>query len=493
MAEVDLKIFRKVLADNPSEEEFLYWRRMLTIYIEQAKTPAESKLPVLFSVCSPKAFFLIDDASTFDEAITRLDNKFSRKGTDLMMRYKLRTRRQQEGESIDAFMADLKALANKCHFGALTAEQHRESLICDAFVSGLSSTSVRQRLLESSDSTLATLFRLATTLEVAMDESRQLCRDHPTIPSVNFAATTVENHHQSAGPSSLSQFSNSAATKSVCFWCGGKSHPRSSCPAKDSTCRNCQKSGHWASVCRAKRRMTTATAATRGVSGDDDLSIASILAAIERASSIIQVRLNGITTQALLDTGSEKSFVTEKFLEDNRVEFNRSNRSNVCLADNSRLPVSGTCKGHIEFGENKYACSLIACSSLVAPVIVGMDILSQHQSLTLKFINGIRPPASVRLASLTSVNSEPMSLLPGVAIENLSPIAFPSRQKLKEDEFVTAKIKRLLKDGIIQPSRSSWRAPCFVCRQGSKPRLVIDYSKTINNITPLDAYPMVNI
>ncbi|KAI5752123.1 hypothetical protein M8J77_014045 [Diaphorina citri] len=52
----------------------------------------------------------------------------------------------------------------------------------------------------------------------------------------------------------------------------------------------------------------------------------------------------------------------------------------------------------------------------------------------------------------------------------------------------------MLEDGIIEPSNSPWRAQAFVVRDGKrKPRMVIDYSQTINKFTLLDAYPLPRI
>lgn len=38
----------------------------------------------------------------------------------------------------------------------------------------------------------------------------------------------------------------------MCIRCGKSPHPRDACPAKDITCRRCQKIGHFAAMCRTK-------------------------------------------------------------------------------------------------------------------------------------------------------------------------------------------------------------------------------------------------
>ena len=48
----------------------------------------------------------------------------------------------------------------------------------------------------------------------------------------------------------------------------------------------------------------------------------------------------------------------------------------------------------------------------------------------------------------------------------------------------------MLKEGIMEPSQSPWRAQILVVSpENHKKRLVVDYSQTINRFTLLDAYP----
>ena len=52
-------------------------------------------------------------------------------------------------------------------------------------------------------------------------------------------------------------------------------------------------------------------------------------------------------------------------------------------------------------------------------------------------------------------------------------------------------IKRLLSEGIIEPSSSPWRAQVVVTsNENHKKRMCIDYSQTINKFTLLDGYPL---
>ena len=55
-------------------------------------------------------------------------------------------------------------------------------------------------------------------------------------------------------------------------------------------------------------------------------------------------------------------------------------------------------------------------------------------------------------------------------------------------------MERLLREGIIEPSRSLWRAQVVLTKdENHKKRLAIDYSQTINRFTLLDAFPLPRI
>jgi len=72
------------------------------------------------------------------------------------------------------------------------------------------------------------------------------------------------------------------------------------------------------------------------------------------------------------------------------------------------------------------------------------------------------------------------------------PIACKSRKYSEPDkQFISQEVSNLLDAGIIEPSHSPWRAQVLVTKEDRhRQRLVIDYSRTINKFTELDAYPL---
>ena len=52
----------------------------------------------------------------------------------------------------------------------------------------------------------------------------------------------------------------SAATNQKCFFCGYKRHPRSQCPAREASCKNCGENGHFAKVCKSSKQKIVSSA-----------------------------------------------------------------------------------------------------------------------------------------------------------------------------------------------------------------------------------------
>ena len=78
---------------------------------------------------------------------------------------------------------------------------------------------------------------------------------------------------------------------------------------------------------------------------------------------------------------------------------------------------------------------------------------------------------------------------------DIKPIATRSRKYNSTDRtFIEPEVQRLLKEGVIEQSNSPWRVQVLVTtNENHRKRMVIDYSKTINLFTQLDAYPFPKI
>ena len=134
---------------------------------------------------------------------------------------------------------------------------------------------------------------------------------------------------------------------------------------------------------------------------------------------------------------------------------------------------------------------LLVVKSLVAPCIIGSDILAQHSSVSLE-TGGPQRPVPFCLA-MSKMNCPMYDLVPGCDLSKCRPIATPSRRHPSHSAIIKSEVSRLLQEDIIQESRSPWWAQCFIVNATTKPRLVIDYSNTVNVYTPMYSYPTVRL
>ena len=133
-------------------------------------------------------------------------------------------------------------------------------------------------------------------------------------------------------------------------------------------------------------------------------------------------------------------------------------------------------------------------NNLTSEAIFGQSSLSSFQALTIQY-GGPLPPLMVN-----QVTTEPdfgfarhLPVSCFTQVDKSTPaIRTPSRRNSEANkQFIRETIQQLKKEGKIRTSTSSWRSQVFVCREpGRKPRMVVDYSQTINKITPIDAFPI---
>ena len=152
----------------------------------------------------------------------------------------------------------------------------------------------------------------------------------------------------------------------------------------------------------------------------------------------------------------------------------------------------GFCKVDINLQERHYKnVKLSILPELCTSVILGQDFQQKHQSVTVKY-GGELPP--LVLCSMSTLMIKPLELFTNLTAD-CHPIAARSRRfSLSDRKFIEFETQRLLKEGIIEPSNSPWRAQVVVTKDDNhKKRLAIDYSETINRFTLLDGYPLPRI
>ena len=477
---------------------WIHWHRTFTNFVnslpptpvtDQSTPPTpqlDNRLNILINYVSSNVFEYISECTTYDQAITVLEELYNKPKNEIVARHLLATCKQELGQPLDLYVQKLKSLAKDCNFKQVSSQQNRDDAIRDAFITGLLDSGVRQRLLERESLDLQKAYDTARSLELAQRQSET----YTTGSSPCGATATVEQSSDAGKPpntnasSSINAIPSFSPTQSKCFFCGFGRHHRSKCPAKEAICKGCGKKGHFQKVCLSSSSKSAAIN-----------PLISVLASTTPdclKQTIIKVQLNGITTKALIDTGSSESFIGEEIVKKRNLNILPSQNKIGMATNNLTSTTLGHVVGKLKYRDSEYEqIKLSVLPHLCTDIILGHDFLNNHEKLEIKF-QGKRGPLSI--CSVAAAKVEEQSLF-GNLQEGWKPIATKSRRYSDRDQgFISSEVSRLLQEEIIEPSKSPWRAQVLVTtNERQKKRMVVDYSQTVNKFTHLDAYPQKNI
>ena len=104
------------------------------------------KFALLTNYVAPSVYEYVADCDKYESAITVLQEGHVKPQNEIYARHVLTKRRQKMNKSMETYFQILKCLSKDCNFAAMTAEQHRQSYIRNAFINGYIKKT-RQRLL----------------------------------------------------------------------------------------------------------------------------------------------------------------------------------------------------------------------------------------------------------------------------------------------------------------------------------------------------------
>lgn len=473
-----------------AEREFVHWLRTFNNFIEECGDAAPDKLRCLIKYISATVYDYIADEPTFDGAIAILKRMYQKKKNVIFSRYKLATRRQQSSESLDEFLQALHRLSKDCDIKDVSAETYRQELVRDAFINGLSSHSIRQRLLEKQDVlALAAVFDQASALDLAYKNSESYGR-MPT--SENIPVTAAVATEEDLGENVVAAV-GAYKDKRVCFFCGGPVHKRVHCRALKADCKTCGKTGHFAKVCRSGTALSSKSY-TASIHTPTLCAMPDCL-----KSSTVAVEVNNAHLSALIDSGSSESFIDKTVATSLQLTVSKSSKEINLASSLLSARLIGTC--HVDFKINGVLyrhVRLGVMNQLCGDIILGQDFQRRHSAVIFEHGGDME---ELRIGGNTSCNVvaskiQRSTLFPGLS-KDCRPIATKSRRFGNQDKaFIDEEVAKLLSDGVIEPCSSPWRAQVVICKNESndnKKRMCVDYSRTVNRYSTLDAYPVPKI
>ena len=384
-----------------ADKSWLHWKRTFTSYLASAITTPTApttegsttgtnasqgtdKLDVLINFVSTAVYDYISECANYESAIATLESLYVVPKHDMFARHLLNTRKQKPDESLDTFLNQLKLLAKECQFKAVSAEVYKDEQIRDAFIDGLISPNIRQRLLENTTLTLTEAVTQARSLELAQKTSEQYNNDNnPNTNPITVNAANVDSF-----PDEDTDYVAAVDVgKTACWFCGGPRHHRSKCPAKDSICYNCDTKGHLGKVCQKskKKKRTTAPSASTTI-------LASAITAGIQAKTVVKASIARNEADALIDTGSLGSSLISKALVVKLKLDMKATNTKISMAQSTlAVNIKGCVTVDLTVNGTLYEqAKLLVMDALCTDIIIGTDILGEHDKVVVEF-GGSKP------------------------------------------------------------------------------------------------------
>ena len=137
-------------------KRFKHWLRVFTGFLERCEATvaaqeavAPNRLQILFIYESADVYEHVEDCEIYVDAIQNSKTSTLEPQTSFLQpsnsNQETATRR-----NLEEFYQSLHVMSKHCGPRDVTAEEYRNELVGDAFISGIASHSIRQRLLENS-------------------------------------------------------------------------------------------------------------------------------------------------------------------------------------------------------------------------------------------------------------------------------------------------------------------------------------------------------
>jgi len=373
-------IIGSISSFDPKDCRFgTYISRLRAFFVVNA-IKADNQVAVFITVMGDQMFQLLvnlyfpEDPMTkmFDKLVAILTLHFEPPSLEVAERQHFLARRQQDGESLSSFVADLKRLSLNCNYG-----EHLSAALRDQLVAGIRNDSTKRRLLTEVGLTFDKAVNIAGQLEVA---------DKEVVSLQTTSSLAIQNI---ARPKPIKKkFNSKQQTPSVkksgsCHRCGSKDHWPPKCPHIHTTCNKCQKNGHLAKVCRSSNKMSSSKSSGGSVGTVKRSSYLKDGAHVLHTSNspsldaiIIPVTINSTTIDMDLDTGATYSIIGLDHWK--QIGSPKVTSSSISLRtyNQQSFPIFGKFNASVSINNKVEKVSIIVVRSSSLPALLGRDLLS---------------------------------------------------------------------------------------------------------------------
>ena len=203
-----------------------------TVYLRQKRY----KLYETLTDPGPGAGEEENEATEFDKTVLTLNAYFVTKINEPYERHVFRNIAQQEGETVDQFIAKLRKQAENCNFANADVD------IRDQVIDKCRSSALRRKLLGKENLTLKKVQDLARAMEAVDLQSKKMGGSSNDIESLEVNKVFQKLSTQTP-----------KSAKGRCYRCDREGHfsKDKCCPARQAVCGKCNKTGHFAVVCKS--------------------------------------------------------------------------------------------------------------------------------------------------------------------------------------------------------------------------------------------------
>ena len=389
----------------------------------------------------------IQGESDADLVLRQLRGFYTPQTNVIVERYKFRQRPQHSSETTAEYVVALRQLARTCSFGAM-----EDDLIRDVVVEKTSHPKLRERLLQDKDLTLDKVLTTAEAYERAVRESEVMAPQAAAVHKLTSKAPQYKGSRPKPDK--------------PCLKCGRQHKPSDKCPAKNAVCYNCDKKGHFSSVCRSAPSGSSQPSGHRPRTQDcNELYVLACSDPSQGSKLTCAVTVTAgdfeRDIELQVDTGASCSILSMSAARQwfKGVPYAPSDARLFGFGRNP-LPVAGTLSTVVTYKGVSTPAKFLLVQTAGSEAIMGMDLMRE--------LNVTVHPAS---HSVFKTEAE-LPAIKGYEHEiRLQPDAVPTAYRMRRLPYsvrdeVSAELKRLENSGVIERIEASpWVNPLTVTRK----------------------------
>lgn len=445
---------------------------------------------------------------SYADVVGYLEEHYDPQANEIAASYSFFVRKQEEGEKVQDFVAELRRLAKHCKFGDTLDRMLRDRIVC-----GIRDDEARRVLLTRKKLSREEAEEFVIASEMADNNVRAM----GTAPQDSAGGTHfVQGRRGNRRPPR--QETSGANRRAWCWRCDAN-HSEDDCRHRKTICHRCGTKGHLARVCKYSRPSQPGAYALADINTEEESGEEMLHALVAHSTANkdttppIERDLlwEGRKLRMILDTGSPVSVIPESAFKRHRKRWPALETTPLRLSCFlGPLPVVGKITMSVQYGQTQVRSSLIVVNC-PGPLLCGRNTLRAFYDAGAPLLE-TGAPLGVNMVQAGAEGQDLLEEFADVFEEKLGCCQGPPVKLYRKEDArprfckarpvpyalrdkVSAEINRLEKDGVLSPvSVSEWATPVVpVAKKNGEIRLCGDFKLTVNPATHLERYPLPKI